>query len=161
MYYYYITSVHENSITEFKNITRGNNKNDCTYLELYLENIVPRLQSIDLKLKSGACEFKVSEVCELLEISEAKVQEQLRQLNITVITPDVFLTIMQGADSEIGKMYAREIECHSPITYTAENIAYIYQLDLNLVKKSFEKLNAKEITSYMLPSIFSNIHIGY
>ena len=128
-----------------------------SYLEVYIDEIIPRLQAIDLRLKSGD-DFDIATVANLLDITEEEVIF-LRRGESGYIDAHEFLELMRLGSSDVCGMYRRELERRSPIIYTAEDIAYIYGLEPERVHAAFEKLNASAITEYLLPEVFAEIWV--
>jgi len=130
-----------------------------TFLESYLSKISPKLKEIDILIKTCDDEISVYETSSVLEISFEEVENIMHEKNIDIINKVTFFTIMKNGSSEICKLYNREIICGSPLSYTQENISYIYDIDHTLVRSAFCKLNIKEATSFTLPQIFANIEV--
>ena len=126
-----------------------------SYLEVYTDEIVPRLRAIDLHLKSGDG-IDIPTVSDLLDIAEEEVAFLRRGMTGTVVA-DEFLNIMRRGSSAVCGMYRRELERRSPPIYTIDDIAYIYGLDHEMVQTAFEKLNAASVTEYLLPEVFAEI----
>ena len=126
-----------------------------SYLEIFTDEVVPRLRAIDLHLKSGDG-INILTVADLLDISKEEVIH-LRRGSSGNVSPDEFLNIMRQGSSALCGMYRRELERSSPAIYTADDIAYIYSLDRELVKAAFDKLNAAAITEYLIAEVFAEI----
>ena len=128
-----------------------------SYLEVYIDEIIPRLQAIDLRLKSGDG-IDVATVANLLDVTEDEVMF-LRRGASENITVHEFLDLMRRGSSAVCGMYRRELERRSPIIYTADDIAYIYGLERELVQAAFDKLHATAVTEYFLPEVFAEIWV--
>ena len=128
-----------------------------SYLEVYTDEIVPRLRAIDLRLKSGD-DIELSDAADLLGIVKDEVM-LLRGGAPGNLSADEFLRLMLRGSSTVCGMYRRELERHSPVIYTAADIAYIYGLDRELVQAAFDKLSASAVTEYLLPEVFAEIWV--
>jgi hypothetical protein len=128
-----------------------------SYLEVYTDKIVPRLQAIDLCLKSGEG-IDHATAADLLDITDNEAT-LLREGKDGKLSTDEFLLLMQFGSSELCGMFRRELERRSPVIYTVDDIAYIYGLDRDCVQLAFDKLNASAVTEYLLPEVFSEIWI--
>lgn len=124
-----------------------------SYLEVYANEIVPRIREIDLWLKSGE-DISTETASGLLGITPAEVK---RLHGDGDITPRSFLSLMLHGPGEVCGLYRRELELGSPVTYTADDISYIYGIDIALVRSAFDKLNAAAVTEYMLAEVFAEI----
>jgi hypothetical protein len=126
-------------------------------LEVYIDEIIPWLQAIDLQLKSGD-EIDTVTAADLLKISEDEMTF-LRGGASRNVTSNEFLDLMRRGSSDVCGMYRRELERRSPVIYTADDIAYIYGLEHELVQMAFDKLNANAVTEYLLPEVFAEIWV--
>ena len=128
-----------------------------SYLEVYIDEIIPRLQAIDLRLKSGDGIDPMT-AANLLGITEDEI-DYLRRGESQNIAAHEFLDLMRRGSSAVCGMYRRELERHSPVIYTADDIAYIYGLEPERVLTAFDKLNATAVTEYLLPEVFAEIWV--
>jgi len=124
---------------------------------VYIDEIIPWLQAIDLQLKSGD-EIDMVTAADLLKISEDEMMF-LRGGASRNVSSNEFLDLMRRGSSDVCGMYRRELERRSPVIYTADDIAYIYGLEHELVQTAFEKLNANAVTEYLLPEVFAEIWV--
>ncbi|MDR1913764.1 MAG: hypothetical protein LBQ68_04675 [Clostridiales bacterium] len=135
--------------------------NDENFLELYLKEISPQIQELDIVIKS----IGIDEPLPMVDASTAlcitidELSEIMCRLGISEIDKPAFLRIMKEASSPICRMYQRELEVGLPYIYTPEDIAYIYELPLEDVNQTCERLGLIYITSYTLPDLFCNVHI--
>jgi len=128
-----------------------------TFWEEYQHHIKPSIAAIDIYLKTAKYPLDIARVAYLLDLDEDEVNEILAQLAQKTIDQATFLHIMSAGSSRICQMYAKEVEIGSPLTYTALQLSYIYNLDLQDVKNACKKLQIKEATAYTMPLIFANI----
>jgi hypothetical protein len=127
-----------------------------TFLEEYKYNIGPRLEEIDILLKS-AHGFSVACVARLLSLDESEILAIMADMGAKSIDRRGFLHIMKMGSSRLCDLYRRELELKSPPTYTSDDIAYIYDLDSQAVKNAYQKLKIHEATSFTMPLIFAKI----
>jgi hypothetical protein len=129
-----------------------------TYLDFYIKEVKPCLKDIDIFIKSCSL-ITPLETATLLNITMQEVFTIMKNQNIKEINKASFFTIMSFGSSTICTMYKREILVGSPYIYSCDNIAYIYNIELNLVKNACNNLGIKIITSLTLPLIFKEILI--
>jgi len=129
-------------------------KNFLEFYELCVRDV---LSEIDIYIKSYEDEMEISQVAFYLGISESEVCDIMLYKNMHYIDAYNFLKIMEMGSSYICRLYKKENECGSPYIYTAEQIAYIYELEIDLVEKACERLGISEIKSNLLAAIFSEI----
>ena len=128
-----------------------------TFLEEYEVYIKPALSKIDVFLKTSEYPLCASDVACVLEIDEAEVQSILHKIDKAAIDKCTFFDIMTKGTSAICRLFSREVEIGSPPTYTPNQVAYIYNLDVSAVKNACQKLKIKEITTFTLNLVFANI----
>lgn len=134
-------------------------KSTDTYLTIYTNYIRPKLQEIDIYLKSLDGEvLNPLQVSRLLDIPEGEVYALTRGIGHKPARSS-FFAIMEGGSSYICGLYRRELECGSPHIYTKQDIAYIYQLDLARVVAACVSRGVNEITPYTLPDILAQIEV--
>ena len=134
-------------------------KSTNSYLHTYIARITPKLQEIDLYIKSSGDVLNPARVANLLELSEEEVAEIALANNITKISRQNFFDIMALGSSFICGLYRREIECGSPYVYTRSDIAYIYQIDIDQINSICDALGVHEVTAYTLPDLLAQIAV--
>ena len=134
-------------------------KSANSYLHTYIAKIAPKLQEIDLYIKSSDDILNPVHVAKLLELSEDEIAEISRRKNISQISRRNFFDIMVMGSSFICGLYRREIECGSPYIYTRNDIAYIYQIDIEQINSICDALGIREVTAYTLPELLAQIAV--
>ena len=130
-----------------------------SYLHTYIAKVVPKLQEIDLYIKSSDDFLNPAHVANLLELSEGEVADIARKSNISRISRRNFFDIMAMGSSFICGLYRREIECGSPHIYTRGDISYIYQIDIEQVNSTCDAMGIHEVTAYTLPYLLAQIAV--
>lgn len=125
-------------------------------LKIYREKLEPKLKEIDIFLKSNDT-YSVEETAKILELNEEEVLKLKENLNIKKINTKNFIELMKNGNSFICKLLKKELECGSPLLYTPENIAYIYNLEYTEVKKAFEFLSLEKVNSNQIQLILAQI----
>ena len=128
-----------------------------TFWEEYQTHIRPSIAEIDIFLKSAEYPLDMAEVAYVLDLDEAEITSIMTKENFCQIDKTAFMHIMTAGSSRICRLYCREVEVGSPPTYTASQLSYIYNLDLDDVKNACKKLQIKEATAFTMPLIFANI----
>ena len=128
-----------------------------TFWEEYQRHIEPTIAEIDIFLKTAEYPIDMAQAAYLLDLDEEEVALILAAIKCEDIDKTAFLHIMSVGSSRICRMYAKEVEVGSPLTYTASQLSYIYNLDLEDVKNACKKLQIKEATAFTMPLIFANI----
>ncbi|NLP46023.1 MAG: hypothetical protein GX347_03135 [Epulopiscium sp.] len=130
-----------------------------TFLEVYQKNIAPKLEKIDLFLKTEPEHLNIHTTASLLYISEEEVNEIMKREKISSINPATFFMIMYHGSSELCKLLKREWERKSPVEYSIEDISYIYNLPPHKVYSAVDTLGIENITSETIYELFSCIHL--
>lgn len=135
--------------------------NSCpkNYWEFYKKDIRPKLMEIDVFFKSVDGSADIDELASILSIPKQEILDTMKKNKLDVIDRSTLHVVMENGSSEICKLFRREIECGSPFTYTIENIAYIYNISIEKIKRACDELGIKEATAYTLPMIFSHVYL--
>jgi hypothetical protein len=126
------------------------------YLEMYLAVIKPAINNIDIFIKSSDY-YSLKEVCNLLGMSEQEVIRIMNDNDIAELNRRTFFTILSRGSNPLCIMYRKEMEVGSPYIYSKDNIAYIYNINLESVIIACEKLKIEVITKMTLPLVFNEI----
>ena len=128
-----------------------------TFLDEYRQHISPAISAIDVLLKSADYPLGVSEVADALDIDAGEVASIAAAIGCDAIDRMAFVAIMSRGSSRICRLFKRESAAGSPPTYTAAQIAYIYNLDTRIVEDAYDKLRIKEATPFTMSLVFSQI----
>ena len=128
-----------------------------TFWEEYQLHIGPAIAEIDIFLKTTSYPLDAKRVADVLDLDEEEVSSIMAATSQDEIDKSAFFHIMASGSSRICRLYAKEVEIGSPPTYTASQLSYIYNLDLEDVKNACKKLQIKEATAFTMPLIFANI----
>ncbi|WP_352400568.1 hypothetical protein [Anaerotignum sp.] len=131
-----------------------------TFLEFYKREIQPRIEAIDIFLKSEPQPYEMGQVAELLCLTAPELTKMLEQEKLAIITKGTFLHLMQIAPSPFCKMFRREVSCGMSNTYTLQEISYIYDLAPKDVEVAAEKIGKDRFSSAELPLLFGEIFIS-
>ena len=131
-----------------------------TFLDYYEQEIKPQIAAIDIFLKSEEPPYDSALAGELLEMEPSAWKELLAEEGVTFITRAIFFQLMKRGTSHLCGMFRRATELYLPEAYTAEVIAYIFDLPIEAVRKAAEKTGEKTFTDATLPQIFSEISLA-
>ena len=131
-----------------------------TFLDYYEQEIQPQIAAIDIFLKSEEPPYDKEIVGELLEIPPQEWQNLLEEEKISFITRGIFFQLMKRGGSSLCGMFRRATELYLPEAYTAEVIAYIFDLPIEPVRRAAGELGRKTFTDKMLPEVFSKISLA-
>lgn len=115
-------------------------------LQLYDTRFAPKFEDIDIYLKSKR-PLTVSVISKLLCISQSEVLHIIKNEDIPSINTFTFYTIMKNGSSQICQLFKRELDRGCPYLYSPEDISYIYNVDLNVVKKAFKHLEKNKVNT--------------
>lgn len=125
-------------------------------IDIYNEEIVPKIKSIDYLIKTKNC-LSIEECLEIMDISEDELLKILKRLDIEHINSSTILPVMIEGKSSICKMMKREIDRGSPNFYTPEDLSYIYNIDYDKTKKAYSFLELRLVSSKQIPAILMQI----
>lgn len=130
-----------------------------TFKEEYETQIEPYLKQIDIFLKTKKPPYSISKTAELLHITPWEVKQIMAKENIETIDQKTFFTIMKNGSSTLCHIFARELYCGIPQYYTAENISYIYNLDISSVLKASKEMGINKFSSGIIKTLFHFIPV--
>ncbi len=134
-------------------------KEQRTYLDTYVLYIRPKLMQIDLLVKTSEDFIPPEEMSEALNLSLDEVNQIMKYKHMDSITRSNFTILMENGSSQICKLYQREKYCGSPYFYSRDEIAYIYDIDIDKVNAGCDRLQVKEITPFTLPMVLAEISL--
>jgi len=127
------------------------------YYDEYEAEIAPRLRSIDIFLRTERS-FTPAEAARLLGLSPDEVLSLFGDCDVPeAIGIDSFFFLLRRGSNKLCQMIKRELECGSPAVYKPHQVAYIYDLCVDSVKRAFSELSCKEVTARVLPALFKRI----
>ena len=130
-----------------------------TFKEEYETQIEPYLKQIDIFLKTKKPPYSISKTAELLHISQSEIKRIMTKENVTTIDQKTFFTIMKNGSSTLCHIFARELYCGIPQYYTAENISYIYNLDISTVSQASQQMGLNKFSPGIIKTLFHFIPI--
>lgn len=134
-----------------------------TYNDYYQSKIASKLKKIDLYLKTevkSSDSISIDNVSELLDIAPEEINEISLKNNISSIDAANFFLIMKSGSSELCQLFNRQLTVGLSTNYSAESIAYIYQIPEDIILQAMLTSNIDIITSNNLQTLFSYIFIN-
>ena len=132
---------------------------DKSYLSRYRTNIVYKLETIDLFLKTKTPPYKKAEVRDILGMTKDELDKILNENNIKSITPSSFAVIMKNGSGELCRAFKRQLECGVTESYSPEQVSYIYDIDIDVVLNAYASMGVCKLHKGLLETLFSNIYI--
>lgn len=131
-----------------------------TYLDYFNAYLSPKLQQIDLFLKTHEQDhIDLDEVVDLLDITHSEIDDIMHLHELDVISKHSFFIIMYNGSSDICQLFCREISRKMPNAYSPSDISYIYQIPYDHVIEAAEKARIDAITTDNLNELFSHIYV--
>ncbi len=130
-----------------------------TFKEEYETEIEPCLKQIDIFLTTKKPPYSISKTAELLHIPQSEIEHIMQKENIKKIDQNTFFEIMKHGSSTLCHIFARELYCGIPQYYTAENISYIYNLDISTVLQASQKMGVNKFSPGIIKTLFHFIPI--
>ena len=137
----------------------GTTAHDESYLSRYRTNIVSKLETIDLFLKTKTPPYKKAEVRAILGMTKDELDKILNENNIKSITPSSFAVIMKNGSGELCRAFKRQLECGVTESYSPEQVSYIYDIDIAVVLNAYASMGVCKLHKGLLETLFSNIYI--
>lgn len=131
-----------------------------TYDQIYNTNIRPKLEAIDIFLKTAVAPYDIDKVATLFETTTHNITKVMDNLNLTILDRSSFFTLIYHLPHDICHLIKRQCQYKNSSFYTAEMIAHIYTLNIHKVTHAFEKLGVTIIYEHELLEVFKHIHIS-
>ncbi|MDF2594966.1 MAG: hypothetical protein K0R69_1307 [Clostridia bacterium] len=126
--------------------------------KIYHQNIRPKLEEIDIFLKSTASPYAIDAVAHLLAAQSTEVLNTMATLHITTLDKINFFNLIFHMPSYICKLIRRQWQYSRHTAYSAEMIADIYQINIHKVESAFKELDVQYITEDDLNELFKRIY---
>lgn len=143
-------------------IAMDNFSSECISLvsfdKIYSQNIRPKLEEIDIFLKSNTVPYDINDVAVLLSVQPVELLDAMTRLEILTLDKINFFTLLFYLPSYICKLIQRQWQYSAEKAYSAEMIADIYQINIHKVKSAFEELDIEYINNDQLSDVFKRIY---
>ncbi len=128
-----------------------------SFRQIYEQNIVPKLQQIDIFLKSSEAPYEVASVAHYLGMAIQDVLEIMTTYSIEYLDKLTFFNIIAHSTSYICSLIKRQWRYTMVSHYTPAMVAYIYELNEHKVSSAFLKLGKDTIGEDELTILFEHI----
>ncbi len=126
---------------------------------IYATTIKPKLEEIDIFLKTNEAPFNKQSVATLLDVTYPQLLNSMQTNDIIELNNITFFHIIMHMQSPICTLIAKQWKYSLLNTYTAEAISDIYNLEYTKVKLAFDELDVTSVSSADLHCIFKRIHL--
>lgn len=126
--------------------------------KVYCQNIRPKLEEIDVFLKSNAVPYDINDVARLLSAKPEELLEAMSTLEISTLDKISFFKLLFHLPSYICNLVKRQWQYGLQNTYSAEMIADIYQINIDKVKAAFKELDIQYIHNDGINEVFKRIY---
>ncbi|WP_070001065.1 hypothetical protein [Cellulosilyticum sp. I15G10I2] len=126
--------------------------------KIYSQNIRPKLEEIDIFLKSNTIPYAASDVAKLLSVETDDLLDAMSSLEISTIDKISFFSLLFSLPSYICKLIKRQWQYGAEKVYDPQMISHIYQLNIHKVKSAFDELNVQYINDNELSLVFERIY---
>ena len=126
--------------------------------QTYTQNIRPKLEAIDLFLKSSEAPYVSTEVASVLEVEHAELLNTMTENNIIELNRLTFFHVIFYLSSDICQLITKQWKYHNCKAYSAQMISDIYRLNIHKVRSAFEEMGTELITDVELMDVFKRIH---
>jgi hypothetical protein len=130
------------------------------FRQIYKQNIAPKIQGIDIFLKTAIPPYAPKDVANILGCSLEEILHISEILHITEITKIDFFSILHLSSSYICQLIKKQWKYGNIPYYTPEIIADIYDINLSKIEEAFAHLSINEIKENELQEVFSHISMS-
>ena len=131
-----------------------------TFLNYYQKTIQQQIAAADVFLRTEPQPFPLKKAAKILHISVEEATRILQKNGNKAIDKDDFLHLMQQGSTPFCRMFRRELESGLPKAYTAEQISFIYDLDISVVLCAMERIGFSKVQEPLLPLLFDAIPLS-
>lgn len=131
-----------------------------TFLNYYQKTIQQQIADADVFLRTEPQPFPLKKAAGVLHMPVEEATGILQKNRNKAISRDDFLHLMQKGSSPFCRMFRRELESGLPTIYTAEQVSFIYDLDISVVLCAMEQTGLSQIAEPLLPLLFDAIPLS-
>lgn len=126
--------------------------------QTYTNSIRPKLEAIDLFLKSSEAPYASTEVASVLGVEHAELLNTMNENNIVELNRLTFFHVIFYLSSDICKLITKQWKYQGYKSYSPQMISDIYKLNIHKVTSAFEEIGTELITDVELMEVFKRIH---
>lgn len=126
---------------------------------IYATTIKPKLEEIDIFLKTNEAPFSQQAVADLLNVTYPQLLNTMQTNAIIELNNINFFQIIAYLQSPICTLISKQWKYNFLDKYTPEVISDIYNLEYSKVKLAFEEIGASTVDPSNLSCIFKRIHV--
>ncbi len=130
-----------------------------SFYHIYDTDIRPRLEAIDVFIKTSSTPFDYNSISKLLDVTPSQLLQTMNKYSIIELNRLTFFDLILKLDSHICQLISRQWKYQFLSDYTPQIISEIYNLNLEKVNLAFEELGVTTISPNQLNCIFKRIHI--
>ncbi|NLI90297.1 MAG: hypothetical protein GX366_07830 [Epulopiscium sp.] len=129
------------------------------FANVYEHNIERKIKEIDLFIKTSPPPYKAEDISDLLHINLDELYSILEVEYCDSLDMLSFFKLIRTSSSYICRLIQRQCEYYDIKYYTPEVISYIYELNIDKVRKAFKESSLLCVESHNLKEIFSYIYV--
>ena len=126
--------------------------------QIYTTSIRPKLEAIDLFLKSSEAPFSNQEVASILGVTLTELLNTMKENDIVELNRLTFFHVIFCLSSDICKLITKQWKYQGYKSYSPQMISDIYKLNLHKVTSAFEEIGTELISDVELMEVFKRIH---
>lgn len=126
--------------------------------QIYTNTIRPKLEAIDLFLKSSEAPFSNKEAASVLGVTLTELLNTMKENDIVELNRLTFFHVIFYLSSDICKLITKQWKYQGYKSYSPQMISDIYKLNLHKVTSAFEEIGTELISDVELMEVFKRIH---
>ena len=126
--------------------------------QIYTTTIRPKLEAIDLFLKSSEAPFSNKEAASVLGVTLTELLNTMKENDIVELNRLTFFHVIFYLSSDICKLITKQWKYQGYKSYSPQMISDIYKLNLHKVTSAFEEMGTELISDVELMEVFKRIH---
>lgn len=126
--------------------------------QIYTSTIRPKLEAIDLFLKSSEAPFSNKEAASVLGVTLTELLNTMKENDIVELNRLTFFHVIFFLSSDICRLITKQWKYQGYKSYSPQMISDIYKLNLHKVTSAFEEMGTELISDVELMEVFKRIH---
>lgn len=126
--------------------------------QIYTTTIRPKLEAIDLFLKSSEAPFSNKEAASVLGVTLTELLNTMKENDIVELNRLTFFHVIFYLSSDICRLITKQWKYQGYKSYSPQMISDIYKLNLHKVTSAFEEMGTELISDVELMEVFKRIH---
>ncbi len=130
---------------------------ELSFWDTYENEISAKLREIDVLARSVKTGISIDSLSEVLDIGSDEIEKIMMNRGIKKLSRLNIYKVLLDSSATVCDFFRREYALGSPLVYTREDIAYIYDIDRDILNRVCDELKIVETTAFFFKDIFTRL----